>query len=1029
MQFTDIFLKKPVLAIVVSLFILFLGLLSAKQLNVRKFPQLENAVVTVTTAYVGADANLIQGFVTSPLEREIASAEGIDYITSSSMANVSIVQAYLRLGYKPNEALTQIIAKVNKVRGELPTNISEPTIELAVGDTMAAMYLSFYSEILSNNHITDYLVRIVQPKLATIPGVQRAVILGDSLFAMRIWLKPERMTAVGVSASDVAQALQANHVLTAVGNTKSEMIAIDIAAKTDLNTVEDFNSMVVKVDGHSIVYLRDIAEVALGSANYDISTTFNGQNATFIGIEVAPDANALDVIKQVRQVYNQQIVPQLPEKLSASIPYDSTKYITDSIHEVIKTIIEAIIIVIVVIYLFLGSMRSVIIPAIAVPLSLIGGLFLMYLLGFSINLLTLLAMVLAIGIVVDDAIIVLENIHRHVEAGLSPFAAALKGAAELAWPIVAMTTTLVAVYLPIGFMGGLTGKLFIEFAFTLAGSVLLSGVVALTLSPMMCGKLLRPHNHANKTSNFELWLDTNFNKLRWFYQRHLHNALLNKQVILVFSLIILISCYFLFITANKELEPKEDQGIVLAVAEADPNVTLQYLELYTKQLNSVADTIPEIEKVFLINGIAGAGIPASNSAFAGFVLKSFTERNRTTHEVQQELQAKLQSIAGLQIAVFVPPALPTPGRGFPIEFVIGTTEGLENLQDLANQVVQQAYASKKFIFLTTDLKINKPRYTIKVDRKKAAALGINMHSLGRDLSVMVSGGFTSRFAMQNRAYKIIPQLQQKNMLTPEQLTSHHIKTGSGTLIPLSTIVTLQETVESRQLQRFQQLNSVTISGVPRPGVTIGEALGSLENIANKILPKNYSQDYAGQARQYKQEGNSLILTFFFAFVVIYLVLAAQFESFIDPFIMLITVPMSICGAMIFVSLGFASINIYTQVGLITLIGVISKHGILIVEFANKLQQDGMTKLQAIEEAAAIRLRPVLMTTVALVLAMLPLLLSRGPGAGSRFALGLVVATGMTVGTLFTLFVVPAFYLYLGRTLGNAKHTNASNSFT
>ena len=1010
MKFTDLFIKKPVLAIVVSLFILLLGLRSAMELNVRKFPQLDNAVVTVTTTYVGADANLIQGFITTPLESEIASAEGIDYLTSTSVPNVSIIQAYLRLGYKPNEALTQIIAKVNKVRGELPTSVEDPTIELSVGDTMAAMYLSFYSDILSNNHITDYLVRIVQPKLATIPGVQCAKILGDRIFAMRIWLQPKKMTALGLTATDVYGALQANNALSAVGNTKSNMISIDLSAKTDLNSVEAFKNLVVQTKGDTIIYLQDVATVELGSANYDFSTTFNGKNATFIGIEVAPDANALDVIKLVRQVFDEQIVPQLPERLEANIPYDSTKYIQDSINEVIKTIIEAVIIVIVVIYLFLGSLRSVIIPAIAVPLSMIGALFLMLLMGFSINLLTLLAMVLAIGIVVDDAIIVLENIHRHIEEGLAPMAAALKGAQELAWPIVAMTTTLIAVYLPIGFMGGLTGKLFVEFAFTLAGSVLLSGVVALSLSPMMCSKLLAAHG--NKKNKFETWLDEKFEILKLVYQKHLHNALKNKQVILVFSLIIFVSCYFLFVTSAKELEPKEDQGIIMIMAEADPYVTLQYLEKYTKQLNVIAETIPEIEKVFLINGMG-----AINNAFAGFVLKPFTERKRSTIEVQKELQAKVSSIAGLQLAVFIPPALPTAGGGFPVEFVIGSIENIENLQGFSEQIVQQARESRKFIFLNTDLKINKPRYTIEINRKKAATLGITMQDLGRDLAVMLSGGLANRFSLENRSYKVIPQVQQTDRLTAEQLKQYYTRTKAGKLIPLSTVVTLKESVEPKQLKRFQQLNSVTISGVPRPGVTIGEAIGVLEEIADQILPNNYSKDYSGQSRQYKQEGDTLVLTFFFALIIIYLVLAAQFESFTDPFIMLITVPMSICGAMIFVCLGFTSINIYTEVGLITLIGVISKHGILIVEFANKLQETGYSKLKAIEEAAAIRLRPVLMTTVALVLAMVPLLISAGPGSGSRFAMGLVVAAGMTLGTLFTLFVVPAFYIYLGRDHG------------
>lgn len=1007
MKFTDIFIKKPVLATVVSLFILLLGIRSALELNVRKFPKLDNAVVTVTTVYVGADADLIQGFITTPLEREIASAEGIDYITSTSVANISTITAYLRLGYKPNEALTQIIAKVNKVKGELPDGIEEPTVELAVGDNMSAIYLSFYSEILSNNHITDYLVRIVQPKLATIPGVQKANILGDRVFAMRIWLNPDKMAALGVTASEIHQALQANNALSAIGKSKSNLITIDFTAKTDLTTVDDFNNLAIKAKGNTIIYLQDVAKVELGSATYEFSTTFNGKNATFVGIEVAPDANTLDVVKRVKEAFEKQIVPQLPQGIEANIPYDSSKYINDSINEVIETIVEAIIIVIVVIYCFLGSFRSALIPALAVPLSMIGALFLMLLMGFSINLLTLLAMVLAIGIVVDDAIIVLENIHRHIEEGVSPIDAAIMGARELAWPVIAMTTTLIAVYLPIGFMGGLTGKLFVEFAFTLAGSVLLSGIVALTLSPMMCSKLLLAHNNDN--SKFTIWVDQKFERLKLKYQSYLHSALNNKSVILVFSAIILSSCYFLFVSSAKELEPKEDQGIVIASAEADPYVTLQYMESYIKEFNKIADGIPEISKVFLINGAGG-----NNTAFSGFVLKPFTERNRTTQEVQQELQGKLSKIAGLKTAVFVPPSLPTGGKGFPIEFVVGSTEVIENLQEVAEQIISKAKASNKFIFLNSDLKIDKPRCLIEINRKKAAMLGVTMQNLGRDLGAMLAGNSKNRFSLASRSYKVIPQVQQQDRFTPEQIKQYHIRTNTNKLIPLSTLVTLKNTVEPRQLQKFQQLNSVTIAGVPRPGVTVGEALELLENLAEQILPDNYSIDYAGQSRQYKQEGNTLLMTFFFALIIIYLVLAAQFESFRDPLIMLITVPMSVCGAMIFICLGFASINIYTEVGLITLIGVISKHGILIVEFANKLQQAGYNKFKAIEEAAAIRLRPVLMTTVALVLAMFPLLIASGPGSGSRFAMGLVITTGMTFGTLFTLFVVPAVYLCLGR---------------
>ncbi|MFN3713629.1 MAG: efflux RND transporter permease subunit [Alcanivoracaceae bacterium] len=1033
MNFTEIFIRKPVLATVVSLVILLLGLRAAFELNVRQYPQLQNAVVTVTTVYIGADANLIQGFITTPLEQEVASADGIDYLVSTSVQGVSVIQAYIRLDYDPNQALTQIVAKVNKMRSQLPQESEAPTVELAVGSTIAAMYLSFSSDVLDNNQITDYLVRVVQPKLTTVAGVQRAQILGDRTFAMRIWLQPDRMAALGITPSDVYGALQRNNVLSAVGSTKGSMIGIDLTAATDLNNADDFRRLVVRATDDAIVRLADVAEVELGSESYATSVTFNGRMATFMGIEVAPDANALDVIRDVRVVLEDEIFPQLPQGLVGDIPYDSTGYIQDSINEVIKTIIEAVLIVIVVIYAFLGSMRSVLIPMVAVPLSLIGAMFLMLLMGFSINLLTLLAMVLAIGIVVDDAIIVLENIHRHIEEGMEPVDAAVQGARELAWPVVAMTTTLVAVYLPIGFLGGLTGTLFVEFAFSLAGAVLLSGIIALTLSPMMCAKILKSHAHGEAKGRAEQFLDDKFETLRLAYQRKLHGALDEKQVIIAFGAIVLVSCYFLFLATPQELEPQEDQGFILAIAQGDPTMTLDYLEKYTRQMNRIAENKDEVENLFLLNGLGGAGA-ATNSAFAGFVLNSWNERDRSTIAMQQDIEGELQKIAGLQMFSFVPPSLPSAGGGPPVQFVIGSTDSFENLLELSDQILTRAYQSRKFIFVDKDLKIDKPRVEVLIDREKAATLGISMQQIGAELGAMLSGGFANRFSLENRSYKVIPQVQRSDRLTPAQLEQYYIRTGAGELIPLATLVSLRETVEPQQLKRFQQLNAVTLQGVPRPGVSLGEALDVLDQAAKDILPPGYSVDYAGQARQLKTEGSGLVLSFFFALVIIYLVLAAQFESWRDPLIMLVTVPMSVCGALLAINVvaiinGFlqmagaeafpgASMNIYTQVGLVTLIGVISKHGILIVEFANKLQEQGMSRRQAIEEASSIRLRPVLMTTAALVLAMIPLLIATGPGNGARFAMGLVVSTGMTIGTAFTLFVVPAVYMYIGRDLQN-----------
>ncbi|MFP4277652.1 MAG: efflux RND transporter permease subunit [Wenzhouxiangella sp.] len=1015
MRFTDVFINKPVLAIVVSLFILLLGLRAAFDLNVRQFPEIQNAVVTVTTAYIGADADLVQGFITTPLEREVAQAEGIDYLVSTSVPGVSVIQAYLRLDANPNDALTEIAAQVNKLRSELPAQSEDPVIDLSVGQQVAAMYLSFFSDLLDDSQITDYLVREVEPQLATIPGVQQAEILGAGTFAMRIWLDPERMAAQDVTGLDVRRALQANNVLSAVGRTRGQMVSINLTADTDLQSIEDFERMVVRDESGALVRLEDIAEVELGPESFDASVTYNGLDAVFIGVEIAPDANALEVISEVRQVWDELIIPQLPEGLEATISYDSAEYIESAIDEVILTIVLALVIVVLVIYAFLGSVRSAIIPALAVPLSLVGTFFLMLLMGFSINLLTLLAMVLAIGIVVDDAIIMLENIERQMAQGKSRIEAAIAGARQLAWPIVAMSTTLIAVFVPIGFVGGLTGTLFIEFAFTLAATVVLSGVVALTLAPMMCSRVLRSRRREARP-RFAAWLDRLFEGLRGRFQGHLHGWLDHRHVLAIFGLIVLGSCYFLFVSSESELEPPEDSGFMFSILEADPFATLDYLERNTQRLNTLGEETEEIEGIFLINGFGGGGVGASNQAISGIVLKPWDQRETGTHQLlEQTVQPFISQIPGLQSFAVVPPDLPSPGGGgAPVEFVIGSTDSFENLEGFAGQLMERAMQSGRFIFVDSDLNIDRPQREIRVDRDQAALMGVDMAQVSGDLATLLSGGFVGRFAMDNRSYRVIPQVQRAERLTPEQVGDFHTRNRAGELVRMAGLIDLEPSVQPQQLKRFQQLNAVTITGVPRPGVSLGEALGVLEEAAGEILPQTYKVDYAGQSRQFKTEGQQLVVTFFFALVVIFLVLAAQFESFRDAVIMLVTVPMSIAGALIFVSLGLTSLNIYTQVGLLTLIGLIAKHGILIVEFANQLQDEGKPKREAIEEATAIRLRPILMTTAATVLAMIPLLIAAGPGAGSRFAIGLVIASGMTIGTAFTLFVVPAIYMYLAR---------------
>lgn len=1013
MHFTDIFIKRPVLASVVSLLILLLGARSFYLLNVREYPEISNAVISINTPYVGADADLVKGFITTPLEKEVGGVDGIDYMESSSIQGLSSIKAHLQLDYDPYKALTQVTAKVNKVKNDLPEASENPIIDVQVGETTASMYLSFFSEVLESNQVTDYLVRVVQPKLQGISGIQSAEVLGARTFAMRIWLKPDKMAAYGLSPVDVARVLESNNYLTAVGSTKGKMITINLSATTNIHSEKEFRELVVKETAQDLIRLGDIATVKLGAENYDVEVSFDGKNATFIGINVLPTANALSVIDRVRDVLP-DIEKELPEGLNMAVPYDATEYIEDAIYEVERTLVEALVIVIVVIFLFLGSIRSILIPTVAMPLSLIGAGLFMFALGFSINLLTLLAMVLAIGLVVDDAIIVTENIHRNIEEGYSPFEAAIKGARELSTAIIAMTITLVSVYAPIGFMTGLTGSLFSEFAFTLAGAVLISGIIALTLSPMMCSRILKPADK-NRGGGFTSFLDRQFEILKNIYLKLLKGCLNSLPAIVIFSLGVLVSCYFLFDMAKKELAPEEDKGVIFTSATAPPTAVIGQTTLYTEELYNIIASFPETDHVFMLAGGSGGGqVSIGNTAFAGMVFVPWSQRDRTQMELKPLVQDKLNTIAGLDVAAFGRPALPGASSGLPVQFVIRSTESPSEIKRISDQLLQKARQSGLFVYTDTDMKYDLPKEQVVIDREKAADLGVSMRELGNNLAVMLGGNYLNRFSIEGRSYKVIPQVTRTERLNPEQLKEYRIRSGSGEMIPLSTMVKLKRTVEPRQLNRFQQLNAATISAVPAPGVTMGASLDFLKQEAENLFPKGFTADYAGQSRQYIQEGGGLIFSFFLALLVIYLVLSAQFESFRDPLIIMVSVPMSISGALIFLTLGFASINIYTQVGLITLIGLISKHGILIVEFSNQLQEKGRNKYEAVSEAAGIRLRPILMTTFSTVMGVFPLLIAGGPGAASRFNLGLVVTAGMLIGTLFTLFVLPPIYLLLSK---------------
>jgi len=1003
-KITDVFVKRPVLAVVVNLVILIAGLQAVSSLSVRQYPRSDISVVRVSTAYVGANADLVRGFITTPLERVIASADGIDYIESSSTQGVSTITVHLELNYDTNAALTQIQSKVAQVRNDLPPEAEAPIIELETADTQfASMYIGFSSPDLDQNQITDYLTRVVQPRLSAIAGVQRADILGDRTFAMRVWLDPNRMAAQGISPSEVRNALADNNYLSALGRTKGSMVSVNLVANTDLETPEEFRQLVVREKDGVVVRLGDIADVVLGAENYDEDVRFNGQTATFMGIWVLPTANALDVIDDVRAAIP-EIQAQLPAGMQVGVPFDATEYIHDSIREVLKTLAETLLIVIVVVFLFLGSLRSVLIPVVAIPISLIGAVFLMLAAGFTINLLTLLAIVLSVGLVVDDAIVMVENVERHLRLGEAPLQAALLAARELVGPIIAMTVTLAAVYTPIAIQGGLTGALFREFAFTLAGAVIVSGVVALTLSPMMSSKLLR---RGDGEHGFAGMINRHFEAVRRFYRRALTATLAYRPVVLVLWAVVVLLAVPFYLFSSKELAPVEDQGIVFGIVQAAPNSTLDQTTLYTHQVNEAFQSFPETKATFQVTSPGGG--------FSGMVTKPWSQRQRDTQQLQVELTAKVSRIPGVRVIPLVPPALPGGGQ-FPVDFVIASTREPQELLTFANQLVGKAFASGLFIFADSDLKYDQPQVEVVFDRDLLRSQGVDLSQVGRDLSTLLSGNYVNRFSIDGRSYKVIPQLERAERLTPDQLTDVYVTGPKGELVPLSTFASLKTTTEPRDLKRFQQLNAVRIQGVIPPGVSLDQALKFLETEAAALLPQGFSVDYAGESRQLRTEGSKFLATFLLSAILIYLVLAAQFESFRDPFIVLAgSVPLAISGALLFSFVGLTTLNIYSQIGLITLVGLVAKNGILIVEFANSRQESGYGKLEAVIEASSTRLRPILMTTAATVMGHFPLILATGPGAGARNSIGLMLVTGMIIGTAFTLFVVPSIYVLVAKT--------------
>ena len=1015
MKFTDLFIRRPVLATVVNLVILIAGLQSIRALSVRQYPRSDIAVIRVSTVYVGANPDLVRGFITTPLERVIASADGIDYMESSSAQGVSTITVHLRLNYDTNAALTQIQAKVAQVRNDLPPEAEAPIIELETADTQfAALYIGFSSADLDQNQITDYLTRVVQPKLSAVSGVQRADILGDRTFAMRVWLKPDKMAAHNISPSELREALARNNYLSALGKTKGSMVSVNLIANTDLRTADEFRDLVVKQDNGVVVRLGEIADVALGAENYEEDVRFNGQTATFMGVWVLPTANTLDVIHRVRAEIP-AIQAQLPAGMSVGIPYDSTEYIQDAIDEVLTTLSETLIIVIAVIFLFLGSWRALIIPVVAIPISLVGAVFLMLVAGFTINLLTLLAIVLSVGLVVDDAIVMVENIERHLHGGKRVFQAAIEAARELVGPIIAMTITLAAVYAPVGIQGGLTGALFREFAFTLAAAVIVSGVVALTLSPMMGSKLLRAGDTGR---GFQGWINRRFDGLRNRYARLLLRTIKYRPVVLaVWAIVTLLAVPF-YMFSQRELAPAEDQGVVFGIVQAAANSTVDQTKLFTQQIHDVYRSFPEAASIFQIT--------SPTAGFGGMVTKPWSERTKTAQQLLMESMGPLSKIPGIRVIPLTPPPLPG-GGDFPVDLVIASAAEPERLREFAGQLVRKAFASGMFIFADADLKFDQPQTEVVFDRDKLRSQGVDLSQAGRDLSTLMGGDYVNRFSIQGRSYKVIPQVKRTDRLTPDQLADMYITGAENKLVPLSTFASLRTTTEPRELKKFQQLNAVRIQGVIPPPVPLDQALSFLEDEARKVLPQGFSIDYAGESRQLRTEGGRFLGVFLLSAVLIYLVLAAQFESFRDPFIILAgSVPLAVSGALLFSFLGLTTLNIYSQVGLITLVGLVAKNGILIVEFANHLQETGTDKVRAVIEASGTRLRPILMTTAATVVGHAPLILATGPGAGARNSIGMMLVTGMIIGTIFTLFVVPSIYTLVARTRVAVAHGGRTN---
>ncbi|RUX95197.1 MULTISPECIES: efflux RND transporter permease subunit [unclassified Mesorhizobium] len=1005
MSFSDLFIRRPVLSTVLACMILLLGFQGIFNLSIRQYPKVDETAITITTAYPGASADLIQGFISAPIARAVASTENIDYVTSSSRPSSSTVTVQMKLGSNPDVALTEVLSKVQGVRGTLPDASKDPVIVKGTGQQFAMMYISMQNPNMTKEQLTEYIERVIRPRMSTVEGVADVQIFGAQEYSMRVWIDPIKLAARGVTASEVLTAINNSNFLSAPGNTQNEYVVSSITVRSTLQTPEAFAELPLRSTDGNVVRLRDVARVELAAENTDTRVSFNGKPGTFLAIFPTPAANPLTTAAALTKLVP-QIQETLPKGMTIEVVYDATGQISASIEEVFKTIAEAVAIVVVVILLFLGSFRSVMMPIITIPLSLIGVCFLLFAVGYSINLLSLLAMVLAIGLVVDDAIVVVENIHRHMEEDhMSPMQAAFSGMREIASAIVAMTMTLAAVFAPLAFTGGLTGALFREFAVTLAGSVVLSGVIAITITPMMSARLLK----SGTPGRFQRIVDGAFARVEHVYERAVTASLNYRPLTLIIVLALVGVTGFMFTKTSTELAPEEDQGFLLSLVTAPRYATSDYTETYVNQILGLVKDIPETRAQFSAVAFGGT----TNSAFVGFAFKDWAERKRNSKELQADITARIAKVAGVQAFVFAPPTLPGSGGGLPISMVVRSTGDSSEVYEVAEQIKNKAQASGRFIVVQNSMAYDAPEVTVTIDRDRAAALNLPIADIGRTLTLLVGGAEVAQFDRDSNSYDIIPQVPQEFRDNPDKLGEYFVRSVTGEMVPLSAVVKISTNAAPAAIEQFNQLNSSTISALPLPGVTTGDGLKALEDIANESLPDTFFVDYSGQSRQEKEQGNTILIAFAAAVVVIYLVLAAQFESFRDPLIIMMAVPLSIFGAIVPLNLGLGTLNIYTQVGLITLIGLITKHGILLVEFANQQREiHGMRRRDAIIASAKVRLRPILMTTAAMALGVVPLITSSGAGAAARYSMGLVIFTGILVGTMFTLFVVPMFYTFI-----------------